>query len=124
MLIETYFQQFEGLMSKCSALLSSEITRDKRSPHIGFIEGRLTFIDGSSLHLAEFVNLKVAKPRYKYSYHYQDSNQRLVFRYDMAHHHPEVDTFPHHKHLADGRVESSHAPTFSDILNEIETHLA
>lgn len=44
-----------------------------------------------------------------------------VFRYDNAPHHPEVLTFPHHKHVGqDDRLAESAQPTLADILTEIE----
>jgi hypothetical protein len=61
--------------------------KDKRSLHIGIIEGELFFTDESRLHFIEFVNVKETVKVYKYSYHYQDRNSDLIFRYDMAPHH-------------------------------------
>lgn len=42
-----------------------------------------------------------------YRFHYADAENQLVFRHVNAPHHPELETFPHHKHLADGSVASS-----------------
>jgi hypothetical protein len=39
-----------------------------------------------SFQLIEFVNVKIGINRYKYSYHYQDATEQLIFRYDMAPH--------------------------------------
>ena len=71
----------------------------------------------------EFVNLKAEATRYKYSYHYQDADDKLIFRYDMAPHHQEIGTFPHHKHSkhsAGEVVVESTAPSLADVLEEIE----
>ncbi len=100
MLIEEYFAYIEGVIADIPTVLLTELVKDKRSPYIGFIEGRLYFRDGSLLQFVEFVNVKTVVERYKYSYHYQDEAGQLLFRYDMAPHHPDVMTFPHHKHLA------------------------
>ena len=70
--------------------------------------------------MMEFVNVKIAVDRYKYSYHYQDSEETLIFRYDMAPHHQELSTCPHHKHLANDQVVETGAPSFADVLEEIE----
>jgi hypothetical protein len=43
---------------------------------------------------------------------------RMLFRYDNAPHHPEIDAYPHHKHTSDGIIPSS-MPSLQDILNEI-----
>jgi len=48
--------------------------------------------------------VKERTERYKYSYHYQDGNGKVIFRYDMAPHHIEIETFPHHKHINSEKV--------------------
>jgi hypothetical protein len=50
------------------------------------------------------------------------SGESLIFRYDNAPHHPEVPTFPNHKHLPIGLVESV-ALCFVDVFSEIEAHV-
>jgi hypothetical protein len=100
-----------------SDLLILQPTKDK-----GAIRARLRFYDGSSLELSEEIEVKgdeVVKLRY--SYHYQKGD-RLVFRYDNAPHHPELPTFPHHKHV-DDRVEACQEPDFHDVLREIDARL-
>ncbi len=89
---------------------------DKRSK----IESRLTFPDGSLLDFYEVVfayNRQIIKGRY--SYHYQDSSDKMVFRYDNAPHHPYIFTYPHHKHIGSA-VEPSSNPDLGDVLSEIE----
>jgi hypothetical protein len=36
-----------------------------------------------------------------YRYHFQDENNKVIFRYDSTPHFPDLSTFPHHKHLTD-----------------------
>jgi hypothetical protein len=119
-LIEEYFHDIEQSITQSPVITDTQLVMDKRSLYIGFLEGTLTLLDGSTLHFMEFVNVKVAVNRYKYSYHYQDSAETLVFRYDMAPHHRDVSTFPHHKHLANGQVVEATAPSLFDVLEEIE----
>lgn len=120
MLIEEYFHDIEQAIAQSPIITDTQLVMDKRSLYIGFIEGTLTLLDGSTLHFMEFVNVKVMVNRYKYSYHYQDTAETLIFRYDMAPHHRDVSTFPHHKHLANGQVVTAIAPSLSDVLEEIE----
>jgi hypothetical protein len=119
-LIEAYFAQIEADIAQCVSVMKTELLRDKRSPYIGFIEGKMSFINSSMLHFIEFVNVKTTIDRYKYSYHYQASDTHLVFRYDMVPHHKDIVTFPHHKHIESGDVIESFAPTLKEILEEIE----
>ena len=88
--------------------------------HIGIIEGELFFTDESRLYFIEFVNVKETIEVYKYSYHYQDRNGDLIFRYDMAPHHREIQTFPHHKHTLSNKVIEAFCPTLAQVLDEID----
>ncbi len=77
-------------------------------------------IDGSRLVFFEFLRQREQSlEREKYRYHYMDANNQLIFRYDNAPHHLEVSTFPHHKHISTGVIESTE-PHFAVILAEVE----
>lgn len=78
----------------------------------------------SLLHFLEFVSVKDEINKYKYSYHFQAKNHRLIFRYDVAPHHKDISSFPHHKHLGSGEVIAAAAPNLKEVLQEIETILA
>ena len=80
MLITEYFQQIESQIADCVHILETNLLKDKRSLHIGIIEGELIFTDESVLHFIEFVNVKESTEVYKYSYHYQDRYGNLMFR--------------------------------------------
>jgi hypothetical protein len=51
-----------------------------------------------------------------------DADNRLIFRYDNAPHHPEVASFPHHKHLG-LEIAASSAPRFVAVFGEVELHV-
>ena len=119
MLIEEYFQSIGSYIADCHHVTESQIRNDKRSFYIGVVEGEIRFTDNSFLHFIEFVNVKEGVNRYKYSYHYQDKAEKVVFRYDMAPHHKEIKTFPHHKHMGSEEVVESIAPSLSEVLQEI-----
>ena len=53
-----------------------------------------------------------------YRYHCQDEQHRLRFRYDSTPHFPDLLSFPHHKHLADGSVVSSGRPDIAEVIHE------
>ncbi len=124
MLIAEYFQQIESQLADCVHILESDIHKDKRSLHIGIIEGKIVFFDESILHFIEFINVKQTTEVYKYSYHYQDKNGKLVFRYDMAPHHPEIESFPHHKHTQSNKLKATSPPALAKVLDEIADHLS
>lgn len=119
MLITDYFQQIESQLADCMHILEIDLHKDKRSLHIGIIEGKIIFIDESRLHFIEFINVKQTTEVYKYSYHYQDLDGNLIFRYDMAPHHPEIETFPHHKHVEPNKLKAVTPRSLAAVLDEI-----
>jgi len=121
--VEAYFQQVRDALEVCPAVQAFDITFDKRSTSDGFFRGDVFFVDGSTLHIREFVDVATVPERLAYVYQYMDPDQRLAFRHDNTGHHRRrnLSTFPHHKHLADeGTVVDSPAPTLEDVLSEIE----
>lgn len=120
-MIEDYFRQVETLIATAGIVHSSSITYDKRSTYIGFIRGAIYFLDGSLLHLREFVNVEHGIERYMYAYHYQRPDGALVFRYDNSPHFPTLSTFPHHKHEASAtNVVAASLLDLQAILAEIQ----
>jgi len=120
LLITEYFQKIEINIAACPNVVESQLTKDIRSLHIGIVEGMLTFTDESVLYFVEFVNVKGAAHSYRYSYHYQDRYSNLIFRYDMAPHHKEIPSYPHHKHTSPEAVIASSAPDIAIVLEEID----
>ena len=124
MRIEAYFQQLRDLVDACPVVQSSSITYDKRSTHEGFIRGEIYFVDGSVLHLREFVDVETTVERLLYVYQYMDTHQQLQFRYDNTGHRKQLNlpTYPHHKHVgSDERIVSALAPDLTAVLDEVET---
>jgi hypothetical protein len=118
--IEDYFRHIESLIATADIVHSSSITYDKRSSYLGFIRGDIYFLDGSLLHLREFVNVQHGVERYMYVYQYQSSTEAFVFRYDNTPHFPALPTFPHHKH--DGievNVVATPPPDLQAVLAEV-----
>jgi hypothetical protein len=63
-----------------------------------YVRGVLWLIDGCELHVAEYIVTEPVVVRLKYRYHLQTSEGKTVSRWDNAAHHPEVSTFPDHRH--------------------------
>jgi hypothetical protein len=123
LLIEAYFNHLRQAIDSCPVVDSFDITYDKRGSHEGFIRGEVYFVDGSTLHLREFVDVAPRVDRLTYAYQYVDRTGTMVFRYDNTGHHRELNlpTYPHHKHAgSEARVLSSSAPELPNVLAEIE----
>ncbi|MEA3340133.1 MAG: DUF6516 family protein, partial [Chloroflexota bacterium] len=100
MRIEVHFQQVRETLNSCPVIQAFDVAYDKRSTHEGFIRGEIYFVDGSTLHLREFVDVEITLERLIYVYQYMDPAHQLVFRYDNTGHHRKLNlpTYPHHKH--------------------------
>ncbi len=127
MKIEDYFSNLERGLSQNVKIGSPEqpIICLASDDYNGLVRCRIFFWDSSYLDLYEVVNTEQGYPiKIHYAYTYLRSGER-VFRYDNAPHHPEIPTFPHHKHLgpADTLAESPE-PTLTQILTEIEAMLS
>jgi hypothetical protein len=118
--IETYLQSLLNAVANAADVASSDIALDKRGPQAGLIRGNIYFVDGTRLHFRELVDFETEPPRLMYSYHYQNEDASIIFRYDDTPHHIELPNSPHHKHVgsAQNTIPSS-APDLSTVLMEI-----
>ncbi len=119
-----FLEQFEKAVGSSPIVLSSHIEK-----HFGpsgetlYLRGSLRFIDSSMLEIAIFAAQDahgIAVDKYRFQY--MGSDGRMIFRYDNAPHHPDVVSFPHHKHSIDNVMPSS-MPGIKDLLNEISARI-
>ena len=78
----------------------SDLATDFRTEKIGLIKSEIAFIDGSKLFFKEYIDLRYGVDKEAYSYHYQNQDCTMKFRYDNASHKPALD-FSEHKHSGD-----------------------
>jgi len=79
---------------------------------------RVRFATGELLELNEAVVAEEGALRHMgYRYHYQDSADQLVFRYDDTPHFPAIGTFPHHKHTPDAVIAATR-PSIIEVIAE------
>ena len=117
-MIEKYFEEIENTISYFEKIRYYTITKKIYNDKQGFISGTINFEEDSQLQFVEVKNVDVNE-KIKYRYHYMDKEKKMIFRYDNAEHHKNIKTFPHHKHLKNGIIESLE-PNLFDILLEIE----
>lgn len=126
MRIEDYFSRIARTIADCPWVTAASVSYDQRGPSEGFLRGTIFFLDGSLLHLREFVECERKVDRLVYAYQYMDSRDRLVFRYDNTGHHRKLglSSYPHHKHDgSEDTVVVSHAPSLAEVLDEIAQRL-
>lgn len=116
-MIEKHFEFVREKITELEWLIDRkniESEYDEES-NIGIIGGSLTFRDNSLFHFKEVF---VANVR-RYRFHYMDSDNNMVVRWDNAPHHRNLKTFPHHVHFPD-RVEENEEIEFAEVLYRIE----
>jgi len=116
-----YLNKIIKFVDKNPFIITHELSIVKLSPHTGYLEGKIEFIDRSTLFIFEFLlgkGEKVIKDKYRYNY--LNEKNELIFRYDNAPHFPDFTTFPHHKHLNQDKVEESKEPNVKKIIEKIE----
>jgi len=121
--LESIASPIEFAIRDCALVVTHHLAKVQLSATIGYIEGGVTFVDNSRLVFFEFLRQTAeGVQREKYRYHFMDSDDQLIFRYDNAPHHPEIATHPDHKHLPTGLTESI-ALHFAEMLAEIESYV-
>lgn len=77
--------------------------------------------DSSELHVRDIV---IDGQLRKYAFHWQDSVGHLLLRWDNAAHWPQINTYPHHKHVGEtGEVAASDAVTLEEVLAVIRKQM-
>lgn len=119
-----YWRYIENALNEAVAAgyaTTVHLETDQRSATIGSLSGSVCFLDSSELHFREYIDLAARPPRQMYAYHYQDTDNLLVFRYDNAAHRPPLDA-SEHKHTRAGIVIGL-SPTLEQVLDEIPLYL-
>ena len=81
---------------------------------------RIRFQNGHLLEINEAtINDRGLQTHLGYRYHFQDKQNNLVFRYDNTPHFPELENFPHHKHLRE-EVIGIAEPSIFQIITEVK----
>lgn len=124
-MIDQYFNHLERVISSSSGVISYTIERMYGGKvNEGYIKGKVVFINFSKLEFSEFVEEEDELIRViKYRYHYMEASNQLIFRYDNAPHHQEIETVPDHKHLDNGQIISALKINLNRVMKEIITLL-
>jgi len=91
----------------------------------GYIRIKCSLLNGDILEFAEYIQIRKNKIYIEtYNFHWQAADGKLIKRWDNVEHHKDVDTYPCHLHLPEGRVISSTPMSLKKVLTEIEKTLA
>ena len=121
MLLRNYLELFRrsvGKLENYGYTESIEIKEEIRTNKQAIIKANIVLVDGSVLHIKEYIDAKYKIEKVSYAYQYQDRNGGLIFRYDNAVHRPALG-FKEHKHTKDGGIIEASLPDTSDIIDEV-----
>jgi len=122
-MIENYFSKLDSELKDSPIVVSHTWLRYKISDAEGSFRIRGTLINGDTFELSEFVVLNVTSEIevIAYSYHWQNTENQLVMRWDNARHHLQIRTFPHHVHIGtEDNVRESEGMDVNSFLRQIE----
>jgi len=124
--VKTIAEYFDKVQSYVGELQRVEI--EKYDEQIltevrGNLRIRLRFQDNSLLEISEAIYINKGNFIWlSYRYHYQNPDGSVIFRYDDTPHHPDVETFPEHKHVGD-KVVKANRPVLEYLISEVKNHL-
>jgi len=119
--IQSYFSQIKRLLDRYAAtdlVIDLSVQFDERPGDQGFLSGSVVFKNLSAFFFREFLDVENERiDKIMYSYHYQNADAVLIFRYDNALHKPALP-FREHKHT-EQEILAVSAPKLDDVLLEI-----
>ena len=100
MTVSEYLKTVKTLLLTNPLVDNFQIVRERMTANDGHIRVRMTLINGNLMEFSEYVqrpedDIQVVT----YSYHCTDSFRSLIVRWDNTPHFPDLDGFPHHKHI-------------------------
>lgn len=122
--IDDYFKKVQDIITNSKIVASTNIDYTKVLEREGYMRGTITLIDGSELRLFEYAKTSRKKPTVlKYRFQWQRAEE-FIARWNNAPHHPEIETFPNHKHAkGENRPKPSRVKSLISILKEIEAEI-
>ncbi len=124
MSVSEYFESVKANLLTNPLVESFQIVRERIAANDGHIRVRMTLINGNLTEFSEYVQLQAGEIQViTYSYHCTDTFGKLIVRWDNTPHFPDLDNFPHHKHIGcPEAVESAYPMNIFKVLDEI-THM-
>lgn len=117
-----YLNELESLICLSDVVIRWELIERRVTLLTGYLNAKLFLRDGTELFVIEYIVLDKEVKRLKYKYHWQDNRGDMIARWDNVPHHPELDTFPNHKHTPDS-IERSEELTLEKVLGLIGKEL-
>lgn len=120
-----YYLHIQAVIHAAPHVLRSEVRFDEIDVTECYIRGTLHLLGDLELHIAEYVQTEPGVQRLKYRYHLQTAaDKTLIVRWDNVAHHPQIATYPHHRHDNSGEVYPSPPMDIAQLLDAVLTFVA
>jgi len=117
--LSKYLNDVEAAFSKMSSGYIERYEEECLTPERFNLRIRVRFPKGQMLEWNEAVIGEEGHVDHlAYRYHFQDRENKLIFRYDNTPHFPGLKTFPNHKHLPGGVIPAGR-PSVFEVLKEV-----
>ncbi|MGD2090531.1 MAG: DUF6516 family protein [Candidatus Aminicenantes bacterium] len=117
-LLSQYLEDIEAAVKELKQVYIEHYSEEILNPQRINLRIRIRFASGHLLEFNEAVIINNEQINHlSYRYHFQDKQNKVVFRYDNAPHFPTLDNFPHHKHLSN-KVNSTKKTSIINALKE------
>lgn len=118
MSLNSYLDRLENtILSRGDVTIDDlSIARTRRG---AIFEVEVQFHDGSRFFALEELKMRRQQSlmRIVFSFHYQQADGALIFRYENSPHYPDLSTFPSHEHIGD-EVVAAGPPGLADMLRD------
>lgn len=116
MTFHRYSQELLGVVNSHPLVANVSLAFREIDEYEGHVEGRLELVGGYQLYISEYVFATLPPRRSKYRFHVQDAFGKFICRWDNAPHHPHIETFPDHCHVAGKDVQPSPPMDIPNVL--------
>jgi len=121
-LLEQYLVDIERAIKQLRQIYVEKFEEEIIAANRINLRFRLRFASGKLIEVNESVIIDAGKLKHLgYRYHCQDQDNQLLFRYDNTPHFPNLENFPHHKHLP-GEVVGCEQPVLVTVIHETDSH--
>ena len=119
--VAEYHQSVKARLIADPHVLQFDILRERRTADDGYLRARLGLDNREQLEFSEYVRRVGGQIHVvTYSFHWTDSSDELVRRWDNAPHYPSLPQAPHHIHEGDqDNVLPGTPMTIAEVLDEI-----
>ncbi len=120
-----YLKDVTAQLTLSPIIRSSLITNSWAREKAGYLHLRLTLINGNFVEVGEYFLMKNGEcVTEDYRYQWMNAKKtKLRRRWDNTKHFPDLDNFPHHIHLKNGRTVSGTPFNTLQLLHILQTEI-